>query len=189
MPSERHEPMHSVFRLVLLATTIEGGLAWAPASVCARSAAPSRAAVLMQDAGVRQEEPTVTVAPTTGKGKRPKLTLHQRINRQIVKADDSDAVLHLVEKHAESLNAINIATALHRIAARNKRKRARRDSLTRDRRFLLLEEALAASGTSAEAQSIDGAARSVADVLWSYATLGSLPPKLLTPVLTSVSVP
>ena len=59
----------------------------------------------------------------------------------------------------------------------------------RDRRFLLLEEALAASGTSAEAQSIDGAARSVADVLWSYATLGSLPPKLLTPVLTSVSVP
>ena len=120
--------MHSVFRLVLLATTIEGGLAWAPASVCAR-AAPSRAAVLMQDAGVRQEEPTVTVAPTAGKGKRPKLTLHQRINRQIVKADDSDAVLHLVEKHAESLNAINIATALHRIAARNKRKRARRDSL------------------------------------------------------------
>ena len=63
----------------------------------------------MQDAGVRQEEPTVTVAPTAGKGKRPKLTLHQRINRQIVKADDSDAVLHLVEKHAESLNAINIA--------------------------------------------------------------------------------
>jgi len=159
-----------VFRLVLLATAIEGGLAWAPASVCARSAAPSRAAVLMHDAGVGQEEPTE--AMTAGKGNRRKLTLSQRINQQIVKADDSDAVLRLVEEHAESINAINIATALHKIAARNKRKRARRDSLTRDRRFLLLEEALAASCTSAEAQSIDGAARSVADVLWSYATLG-----------------
>ena len=145
------------------------------------------------DAGVRLEdsEPAggrggLAVAPTAGK--RPKLTLNQQINRQIVNADDSEAVLCLVEKNAESLNCINIATALHRIAARNKHKRARRDSLVRDRRFLLLEDALAASGTSAEAQSIDGAARSVADVLWSYATLGSLPPKLLTPVLTSVSV-
>ena len=145
------------------------------------------------DAGVRLEdsEPAggrggLAVAPTAGK--RPKLTLNQQINRQIVNADDSEAVLCLVEKNAESLNCINIAGALHRIAARNKHKRARRDSLVRDRRFLLLEDALAASGTSAEAQSIDGAARSVADVLWSYATLGSLPPKLLTPVLTSVSV-
>ena len=177
-------------RVFAIATAVAGGLAWAPASICPRSAT-SRAAVLMEvkswhDAGLRLEDSEsvsggggLAVAPTAGK--RPKLTLNQQINRQIVNADDSEAVLCLVEKHAESLNCINIATALHRIAARNKHKRARRDSLVRDRRFLLLEDALAASGTSAKAQSIDGAARSVADVLWSYATLGSLPPKLLTP--------
>ena len=146
--------------MLAIATAVVGGLAWAPASICpqtSRSAAP-RAAVLMEvkswhDAGVRLEdsEPVgggggLTVAPTAGK--RPKLTLNQQINRQIVNADDSEAVLCLVEKNAESLNCINIATALHRIAARNKHKRARRDSLVRDRRFLLLEDALAASGTS-----------------------------------------
>ena len=167
---------------------IAAALAWASASMCPQSPAP-RAAVRMAatevkswyDAGRRLADPppeTGLVAKTAMK--RPKLTLNQQINRRIVNSDDSEAVLCVVEEHAGSLNSINIATALHRIAARNKHKRARRDSLLRDRRFLLLEDALAAH-SSAEAQSIDGAARSVADVLWSYATLGSSACMVLAP--------
>jgi len=109
-------------RMLAIATAVVGGLAWAPASICpqtSRSAAP-RAAVLMEvkswhDAGVRLEaaEPSSEANRKAGAlaAKRPKLTLNQQINRQIVNADDSEAVLCLVEEHAESLNSINIATA------------------------------------------------------------------------------
>ena len=116
--------------MLAIATAVVGGLAWAPASICpqtsrsicpqtSRSAAP-RAAVLMEvkswhDAGVRLEaaEPSSEANRKAGAlaAKRPKLTLNQQINRQIVNADDSEAVLCLVEEHAESLNSINIATA------------------------------------------------------------------------------
>ena len=162
-------------RFVVAGCVIAGGLAFAPASRCPRSATPRTAVTCTAaskveswyDAGTRLESPPPAPGLVPPKAvKRPKLTLNQQINRQIVNTEDSEAVLCIVEEHVESFNSINIATALHRLAARNKHKRARRDSLVRDRRFLLLEDALAASGTSAEAQSIDGAARSVADVLW-----------------------
>jgi len=63
----------------------------------------------------------------------------------------------------------------------NKRQRARRDAVLRDRRFELLIDAIAGHVS-------DFNARAVADVLWSFATLQHWPPTLLKPLLTGVSV-
>jgi len=104
------------------------------------------------------------------------------LNRQLSQAESSDEVLQLVEQNAAELNAVNVATALHRIASRNKVKRARRDAVLMDRRFQLLITALevhAADGMSNEP-------RSVADVLWSFGTMKHWPPSLLKPMLMSV---
>ena len=81
----------------------------------------------------------------------------------------------------DSSHAVNVATALHRLAVINKRRRAGRDALLRDARFEKLVGAVAEHAA-------DFNARAVADVLWSFATLQHWPPTLLTPVLTSVSV-
>merc|ERR1712087_74063 len=78
------------------------------------------------------------------------------------------------------MNAVNMATALHRIAARNKLKRARRDQLLRDERFIELVEMLT------QQSSDTFASRSIADLLWSFATLQYWPPTLLLPMLTSI---
>ena len=46
------------------------------------------------------------------------------INQQLVKAADADVLLGLVAKNQKQFNAVNAATALHRIAACLKRDRA-----------------------------------------------------------------
>ena len=101
------------------------------------------------------------------------------INHKITQAPDTDAVLDLVT--AGNASAVNVATALHRLAAINKHRRAGRDALLRDPRFELL------MGATVDLAP-DFSARSVADVLWSCATLGNWPATLLKPVLTSVAM-
>jgi len=102
------------------------------------------------------------------------------MNVRILKAPTSEDVLSLVEAD-DDLSSVNVATALHRLAVINKRQRAARDALLRDRRFEQLVDY-----TIANAQDFE--ARSVADVLWSFATLGHWPATLLKPVLTGVAI-
>jgi len=113
-------------------------------------------------------------APATADAVNPEIAT----NRMIRSLKDSEALLAL---DIEELNSINVATTLHRLAVVNKRRRAGRDALLRDARFETLVDA-----TLDEAPNFSP--RSVSDVLWSYATLQHWPPKLLTPLLTSVSV-
>jgi len=109
---------------------------------------------------------------------------HQQLNARLMQALDSEEVLQLTSRNCEQMNAVNIATALHRIAARNKLKRSRRDNLFRDVRFQTLSEQLSDALVEDE---FDGSARSVADVLWSCATLQHWPPTLLVPALTAIN--
>ena len=102
------------------------------------------------------------------------------LNGQLARSTSVEGVLSLVAEHEPSLNAINVATALHRLAAINKKRRAGRDAMLRDVRFVRLIDALAE-------QSTELGARSVADVLWSLATLQHWPSTLLSPVLTAVN--
>jgi len=102
------------------------------------------------------------------------------MNRQLARAKDTEDILKLVAESHEEMSPVNIATANHRLAVINKRKRASRDRLLRDKRFALLEDAI-------EANAADFGARSVADMLWSSATLQHWPPRLLKPVLTGVA--
>lgn len=122
--------------------------------------------------------------PSEEEGAAKLLTPNQQINRQLMQAKDSDAVLDLVEANYDALNAVNAATALHIIAARNKKKRARRDVLQRDARFLRLVDAMAVHSSD----EFEGSARAIADAMWAFATLRFWPATLLTPMLTSVSV-
>jgi len=102
------------------------------------------------------------------------------MSTRLFNARDSEAVLKIVDKHLHNFKAYDVATAFHRIAARNKHKRARRDILLRDERLERLFDA-------AVEQASNFSARCVADVLWSMATLGHFPSRLLLPVLTSVN--
>lgn len=102
------------------------------------------------------------------------------INKQLFKAKDSDTVLQVYEAH-ENLNAVNVATALHRLATINKKDRAGRDKLWGDERFQHLVDKV-------QARAPDFRARAINEVLWSFATLQQLPPMLLKPVLTAVAV-
>merc|ERR1719424_2286294 len=54
-------------------------------------------------------------------------------NQLLFEANDTDDILRLIEADDE-LSAVNVATALHRLAAVNKRRRAGRDALLRDKR-------------------------------------------------------
>lgn len=101
------------------------------------------------------------------------------INQKLVDARDKDLVLVLVMANRKLMNAVNVATALHRLASIEKRRRAERDALLRDARF----EALLQSVVEHAA---DFTARQTADVLWSCATLRHWPPVLLKPMLTRV---
>jgi hypothetical protein len=110
----------------------------------------------------------------------PASTLEQEIaaNRMIRSLKDSESLLAL---DVTEMNSINVATTLHRLAVFNKRQRAGRDAMLRDARFEALVDA-----TMNEAAQLSP--RSVSDVLWSYATLQHWPSKLLSPLLTTVSV-
>lgn len=99
---------------------------------------------------------------------------------QLGAAEDSEAVLRIVDANLDTFRAKEISTALHRVAARNKKKRARRDVLLRDERLERLFDAAAE-------QSTHFSSRCVADVLWSMATLQHFPSPMLMPVLTSVN--
>jgi len=103
-------------------------------------------------------------------------------DREIAFAKDSDTVLRLwsLDKHVEEVHQTsNVAAALHRLAVINKRRRAGRDALLRDKRFQALIDAVVKHSPEFDS-------RSVADVLWSFATLQHWPATLLTPVLTGV---
>ena len=110
----------------------------------------------------------------------PTAALKPGFNKQLLAAEDSEAVLRLVDASIGEFKAHEVATALHRVAALNKVGRARRDALLRDRRFESLLDA-------AVERAPQLSARCVADVLWSLATLGELPARMLMPVLTSVA--
>ena len=99
---------------------------------------------------------------------------------QIINAPSTDAVLGLVVDNFQTLNGVNVATAMHNVAKLTKFKRAERDALLRDPRYLQLLD-----GTVERVSECN--ARAVADILWSCGTLGELPPTLLKPVLTQAS--
>lgn len=102
------------------------------------------------------------------------------INNQMVQAADTDTILRLVVDNYDTLNGVNVATAMHHLARLTKFKRAERDAVLRDPRYLKL---------------LDGAvervpechARAIADILWSCGTMTEFPPLLLKPVLTQVA--
>merc|ERR1719353_708752 len=179
-------------------------VAWTPAHpVLLRSPLRARSALLSVSAAPAEPAEPLSVSasesaepvaePTnlgmvqpTGEGKekrKRKKPAQSDINKLITAAKDSEAVLEIVERH-KRLNAVNVATALHIIAARNKKKRARRDVVTRDARFQRLVESMVTHAS----EEFEGSARSVADVLWSFATLQYWPATLLMPMLTSVNV-
>ena len=101
------------------------------------------------------------------------------INYQIINAQSTDAVLSLVVDNLQTINGVNVATAWHNVARLTKFKRAERDALLRDPRYLQLLD-----GTVERVSECN--ARAVADILWSCGTLGELPPTLLKPLLTQV---
>lgn len=101
-------------------------------------------------------------------------------NQEIARARTTTDVLAIVDSPSANLTAVNVATALHRLAVLNKRNRAGRDVLLRDGRFEALMDA-----TIAQAPRFS--ARSLSEVLWSCATLQHWPATLLTPLLTTVS--
>lgn len=97
------------------------------------------------------------------------------------KARDTNTVLNIVEKEAATMTGVELARALHKLAGNNKRRRASREALMRDRRFDALIDAIVACPVD------ELTSHSVADILWSCATLQQLPPRLLMPSLTSVA--
>jgi len=101
------------------------------------------------------------------------------INQLLVKAHDKESVLGLVTEYSKLMNAVNIATSMHRLASIEKRNRAERDALLRDPRFESLLDAVVK-------RSEEFTARQTADLLWSCATLRHWPPMLLKPILTRV---
>lgn len=101
------------------------------------------------------------------------------LNRQLNALEDSEAILELVAEKEKEMNAVNLATGLHRLASVNKKQRVSREALFRDPRFASLLDAI-------DHHSIELTPRSVADVLWSLATLQHFPARLLKPVITSV---
>lgn len=101
------------------------------------------------------------------------------INQRLVEASGRDAVLALTTESAKLMNAVNVATAMHRLATLEKKRRAERDVLLRDPRFEALLDSVV--GRAAEFN-----ARQTADVLWSCATLRHWPPLLLKPLLLRV---
>lgn len=101
------------------------------------------------------------------------------LNRELNASGDSDAILGIVEANANTMNAVNVATALHRLASINKKRRAEREALFRDPRFARLLDAV-------DQHSAELNPRSVADVLWSLATLHHWPARLLKPVVEAV---
>ena len=107
---------------------------------------------------------------------------HLELHEEIGRAEDNGEVLRLyfLEQNYEGTNAASsVAAALHRLAVINKRRRAGRDALLRDRRFEELVDAVIEHAAEMNA-------RSVADVLWSCATLQHWPATLLKPILTAV---
>ena len=102
-------------------------------------------------------------------------------NKLISKARDNQSVLKIAADEGRRLGGVNIATAMHRLAAINKRNRVGRDALLRDGRYKALID-------DAAAKSTEFTPRATADVLWSCATMQDFPPQLLMPVLTSVAM-
>jgi len=168
--------------LLLHESLVVGFRAQTPSLTCAAPISRSRTAVLLQDTPSQDFPPAAineldnaagVVAPTT-RPKPPTLT------QQLSSAQDSEAVLKIVDAKLDTFKAFEVATALHRVAVRNKKKRARRDAILRDERLDRLFDAATVDATNFSA-------RCVSDVLWSMATLQHLPARMLVPVLTSVN--
>lgn len=178
----------------LLALELALVSAWSPSLLRAapRAAVCTRAAVrLVEDAQTQDQSPSVAAVvdsePTDAEGivqptnaSAAPMPAWLKLNKKLAKGKQNDDVLSLVEANVDTLNGQNVATALHRLAIINKRKRAGRDALMRDRRYALVIDALVA-------QSTEFNARAVSDVLWSFATLRDWPPTVLMPVLTSIA--
>ena len=165
-----------------------GALAWAPthmAGMYAPLAAPRTRAAVLQTAAEAASEKSMFMQDIVDEAEG---VVHQtdvidgndwKINQAIGKSSDTKAVLKLVGKY-DNMNALNVATALHRLARINKRARAGRDALVRDKNFEKLVDATIVHAS-------DFNARMVSDVLWSFATLQHWPPTLLKPLLTAVA--
>jgi hypothetical protein len=101
------------------------------------------------------------------------------INQLLVNAGEKETVLGLVTEYKGLMNAVNIATSLHRLASLEKKNRAERDALLRDPRFEALLDAVVKRAE-------EFTPRQTADLLWSFATLRHWPPMLLKPLLLRV---
>ena len=124
-----------------------------------------------------QDAPTVLPEPEAGANKVAKLSPAAVVNRNILRAKVSEEILSI---DVDQLSAVNVATALHRLAVINKTNRAGRDSLLRDARFQALIDAVVDNSAKLSP-------RSVSDVLWSCATLQHWPAVVLKPLLTAVA--
>ena len=124
-----------------------------------------------------QDAPTVLPEPEAGANKVAKLSPAAVVNRSILRAKVSEEILSI---DVDQLSAVNVATALHRLAVINKTNRAGRDSLLRDARFQALIDAVVDNSAKLSP-------RSVSDVLWSCATLQHWPAVVLKPLLTAVA--
>jgi len=158
-----------------------------PATMSRRAAVSRMAASPVSDepaVGGGDEQQQSAVDPAADWGGLPAAIVASKcgaINSQIVKSANAEAVLQLTVKHAEQLNSVNAATALHRIAGHLKRSRAQRDRVLRDERF----ESLLDTNCRLAARSNP---RSISDIMWAFATLQHWPPRMLKPVLTQVAV-
>ncbi|KAL3931581.1 MAG: hypothetical protein SGPRY_001067 [Prymnesium sp.] len=99
------------------------------------------------------------------------------INHQIVQKKDCESLLAYVDSKQAELNAVNVASAIHRLALHTKRDRAMRDRMLRDPRFLSIIDAAVERAPQFNP-------RSVSDVMWGCATMQHFPPTMLKPMLT-----
>ena len=143
-----------------------------------------RAAVPLMSAAAPPTAPLPPTAPAVddwgGLPGAVKASKCGAINNQMVNAADTDTILSLVVDNYKTLNGVNVATAMHHLARLTKFKRAERDAVLRDPRYLKLLD-----GTVERVAECN--ARSIADILWSCGTMTEFPPILLKPVLTQVA--
>ena len=102
------------------------------------------------------------------------------INYELTVAKSSKDVLDIFSSKEGSMNAVNLATTLHKLATLNKHDRAGRDALMRSSAFEQIVDSIISQADSFSP-------RSVADIAWSLATLQHLPAVLLKPLLTCIA--
>ena len=151
----------------------------APRSAVLRmqAASPAKAATVTMDAAADAAPKAAAQVDETA----APLDARAQLDKDISAATDNNAVLDLAKANIGTCSVNTMAAALKKLAIINKKRRAGRDALLRDKRFEMLIDGIVE-------QSKDLEPASTADVLWSSATLQHWPATMLSPVLTSVAM-